>query len=248
MIDQLPWKKEPAWLTSLTAESIEHGPFPLRSILRNSLFYPSAGFDGDPVKYLAGHIPSFVYVDYGYGEEAFDRALQVPGFLGYQVLGRRSVTENELIPHGWSPEHLPPCDRTPADWQDGNAKPFCIWVVMERRADVSDEHGPSRFSLLYWCHEGVAAFQSLYLARKLSPKAVAIIQPGYGFGGNWTDFTDPNEILARTIQSNLAGQPKLLLFGGYFDWHDYQEPCWPSYTKWLGFLEKAGGGYIGVWK
>jgi hypothetical protein len=248
MIGSLSWKDEPAWLSRLTAESIQNGRFPLRNILRNSLYYPASGFDGDPVKYLAGHIHSFIYVDYGQEEEAFERALHVPGFRGYRVLGKRAVAGKELIPRGWDLQSLPPWDRSPVEWPDAYGAPFCTWVVFERRPDIDDELGPSRFSLLYWWHEGVAAFQALYLSRRLAPKAVAIIQPGYGFGRNWTDFTEQDGVLARVVMNSPASQPRLLLFGGHSDEHNYLDPCWPGYGQCLGFLEKAGGGSIGVWE
>ena len=38
------------WLAELTREKIEKGPLPLKEPLKNSLYYPSAGFDGGVVK------------------------------------------------------------------------------------------------------------------------------------------------------------------------------------------------------
>lgn len=61
-----------------------------------------------------------------------------------------------------------------------------IWVVMEGPYDLSVNHDPRRLSLLYLCIDGVNAFQTLYVERGISLKAIAIIQPGEGFGGNYT--------------------------------------------------------------
>lgn len=238
----------PLWLSRLTTESIQNGPFPLREILQSSLYYPASGFDGDPVKYLTGDIHSFVYVDYGDEEEAFERALQTEGFKGYRLLGKRAVPEKTLLPRNWDPDVLPPEYRLPDEFPEAYGTPFCTWIVLERLPGFDDEHGPARFSLLYWSHEGVSAFLKLYFFRGITPRAVAIIQPGYGFGGNWTAFADPNEILARVVLNNPAGQPKILLFGGHGRRNYYREPCWPDYRRCLGFLPKAGGGSIGIWE
>lgn len=246
MIDYLPFRADPAWLSKLTSDSIVNGPFPLRDILRNSLYYPASGFDGNPIRHLAGNIHSFIYVDYGYERDVFDRALHEEGFRGYEILATREVTEQELVPHGWHP--IPPMPYEGRPSADACKVPFCLWAVLQRRADMLPSHGPERFSLLYLCADGAATFQALYLANGLAPKAIAIIQPGHGFGGNYTDFTDPERILARSVLSNPAGRPELLLYGGWFSRNLYREPCWSDYRDQICFLEIAGGGSIGVWR
>ncbi len=247
MSGALTWKDEPAWLSKLTAESIEAGRLPLRDILRGALYYPASSFDWDPVKYLAGHIHSFVYVDFAHAEEDFENALRSPGFHGYRILGKRSVVERELLPRGWNAEPADQRDRMPPDWRDAHPKPFCTWVVLEHREE-EECLGPSRFSLLYWSHDGVDAFRKLYEARGLAPRAVAIIQPGHGFGGNWTDFNDPRGPLAQAVLTNAAGLSKLLLCGGDHVSVDELAPCWPGYEDFLGPYPKAGGGHVGIWK
>lgn len=248
MIETLALKDGPAWLASLTAESIRSGRFPLRDILRGSLFYPASGFDGDPVKYLGGYVHSFIYADYGVDEEAFEHALQAPGFHGYRILGKRAVDEKCLAGRNWDPESVPPEERPRIELFQAHGTPFCSWVVFERLPDFDEWHGPSRFSLLYWWQDGMTAFQRLYVSRHLAPKALAIIQPGHGFGGNWTDFFDPEGALARVVLENTAGQPGLLLCGGDYVTPDMLEPCWPGYEKLLEVCPKTGGGCVGVWK
>lgn len=246
MIGQIPIRNEPEWLHDLTPETIQNKPFPLRKLLKDSLYYPASGFDGNPIRHMAGNIHSFIYVDYGYERDEFERALHEQGFLGYEILAEREVTERELVPHGWNPTPPLPYECRPNS-NDCKA-PFCLWVVLQRRADMPPNHGPERFSLLYLCADGAAAFQALYVANGLVPKAIGIIQPGHGFGGNYTDFTDPERILARSVLGNPAGQPELLLYGGWFSRDLYRAPCWPSYREQVCFLEMAGGGSIGVWK
>ncbi len=105
-----------------------------------------------------------------------------------------------------------------------------------------------RFSLLYLCADGAAAYQALYIANAIAPKAIAVIQPGHSFGGNWTNFEDPQQILARTVAANPAGKPEFLLYGGYGSRDYYRQPCWPEYSEHVCFLDKHDGGTIGLWR
>lgn len=248
MLRELPEISAPRWLTKLSSISMTSEPFPLHELLNDSLYYPSSHFDGDPVRYLAGNILSFIYVDYGHTYDAFVKAL-VTGFRGYDLVASRSVTERELTPKGWHPTQPTKSDGDSARYRDWIKKPFCSWSVFQRREAYQDSHGPFRFSLLYLCADGVAAFQALYVANAAVPKAVAIIQPGAAFGNNWTNFTDPKGIFATTVLGNPSGQPKILLYGGFGDHFDYRTPCWPDYQVPVSRLLKhlALPGRIGVW-
>jgi hypothetical protein len=77
--------------------------FPLHEILKDSLYYPASGFDGDPIKHLLRTFLSFVYVDYARTHEQLMMEIRGRGFKGYRMLGWRSVTIQELVPHGWTP-------------------------------------------------------------------------------------------------------------------------------------------------
>lgn len=246
MIEQLPAVGEPEWLSRIDPNNISEVPFPLADILRASLYYPSSGFDGDPVKYLAGNVVSFVYVDYGQTEGALTAELNGHGFRGYEVIARRSVTERELTPHGWPSRE----DGDPNQYRNRGCieTPFCSWSILQRLDEFDESHGPRRFSLLYLCADGVAAFQALYVGNEVAPAVVAIIQPGHGFGENWTNFEDPTKIFARSVFDNPAGQPTILLYGGLGERSFYEEPCWPYYAELVCFVDKAGGGSVGVWR
>ena len=247
----LPRKAVPAWLNAIDEVSGATHPFPLKRILKNSLYYPSSEFDGDPVKFLAGNIHSFVYADYGRSEEELLQALANSGFLGYEPIATRSVAAHELK---W-PELPSYLNDTPVDsnlerfielgWVK---QPFCSWTVFQRCDDRPPSHGPARFSLLYLCADGAAAYQALYVANALAPKAIAVIQPGHAFGYNWTNFEDPQQILARTVATNPAGKPELLLYGGIGSRDCYRKPCWPEYDELVCFLDKHDRGSIGLWR
>jgi len=244
MLNKLPAMPIPRWLADLSSTTIKDEPFPLDQVLKDSLYYPSSGFDADPIRYLAGNVLSFIYVDYGYSQDALERVLY---FSGYNLIASRQVTKQELTPRGWNPTLPNRSDGDPSRYIDSIKKPFCLWSVFQRDEAAPVSHGPSRFSLLYLCADGVAAFQALYIANNASPKAVAVIQPGHAFGFNWTDYTDPKQIFARTVFGNPAGQPELFLYGGYGTHEDYRESCWPQYTNPVRFFNKRGKGRIGVW-
>jgi len=247
MLHELPEIPIPRWLTNLSSTTVMNEPFPLCELLHDSLYYPSSGFDGDPVRHLAGNILSFIYVDYGHSHDEFMSALNTPGFRGYDLVVARSVSERELTPNGWRPTPPTRSDDDPFRYRDWIKKPFCSWSLFQRREDVPGSHGPLRFSLLYLCADGVAAFQALYVANSAFPKAVAVIQPGHAFGGNWTDYTSPDQIFAKSVLGNVCGQPEILLYGGIGRRDFYREPCWPDYQTQVCFVDKAGGGSIGVW-
>ncbi len=234
------------WLTELSPTTMMNGEFPLRELLKDSLYYPCSGVDGDPVMHLAGNIVSFVYVDCGIDRNTVLNNLTNTGFRGYERLAIRSVTEGELAPHG-----LPP---TPAI---ADIEPFfCIWSVFERQERFDAGYGPSRFSLLYICADGEATFRAIYRTNRaiyrtnaIAPRAVAVIQPGLDITRNGTDFEDPEGTFARSVCDNPAGPPEVLLYGGFGNCQFYQEPCWPAYQTNLYFYPKdrRAGGCVGIW-
>lgn len=242
-ISSLPLQPSPDWLVRMSPDRMRSEPFPLRELLDGSLYYPSSSFDGDPIAYLGGNHLSFVYVDYGRDRDELLDALESPGFLAYRVLCHRPVLESELTPRGWVPRL--PVAIIPDHILGWIKRPFCEWVVLEREPGLTDAHGPHRFSLLQLCADGVAAFDALYVSNRVVPGTIAIIQPGHGFGGNWTNFEDPDQPLARSVLGNPAGRPNLLLYGGSGGRDRYTRPCWPQYGGCLGFL---GNTSIGVWR
>lgn len=244
MISQLAPAELPAWLAAIkTADDM--ADFPLTDVLSECVYYPASRFDGRPVQFLAGHFHSFVYVDYGVTKDELFVALETQGFDGYCLLGRRELSQEDVFPNGWQPT-IHSRYRQGIQTQRSFMKPqFFEWLIFARDADRDHEHGPGRFSLLYLCADGVAAYQALFVANHAVPAAIAIIQPGHGFGGNWTNFESPDEPLYQEVGANPAGQPEYLLFGGNGDKQFYAQPCWSDYSEALGFL---GQSPVSLWR
>ena len=242
----------PDWLVKINAQNMVQQPFPLREILTGSFYYPSCGTDGGPVRNLSQWYQSFVYVDYGYKRESFLEELRVNPFSGYRVIGMRTVSKSELAPLGWGQLALTRVEFEQAQWRENYQRhmKFCEWVVFERTEQVPISHGPKRFSMLFLSADGVQAFNALYVGNDLKPGAIAVIQPGYGFGGNWTDFTNIKAPLARVVMANPAGLPTHYLSGGW-DRRKYLSKPWPVYTTHLGWYQyhtRNVKGSVGVWK
>jgi hypothetical protein len=122
---------------------------------------------------------------------------------------------------------------------------------MEREKDFDETHGPERFSLLYICGEGVATYLQLYNANNIVPIAIAVIQPGTGWGFNWTDFRDEEKPLGQVMHKNEKGMPKYFFYGGIgnkdlyigeFQWRGYE-----LYDEIFDYYE-PGDGYVQVFR
>jgi len=242
MIQGLLKRETPEWLRQ---------DFPIREILKDSLYYPASARDGDPVRYLGGFIHSFVYVDYSIEHDDVLASLhdEHHRFRGYNLMWCREISERELAPNGWKP--IPPDLE-----RDGNPKtriswmkrpPYALWAVLERRPEFGEDHGPDRLSLLFICGDGVATFQALYHGNHCAPEVVAIIQPGLGFGGNWTDFRNQDRIFGRSVLQNPYGKPNYLLYGGWNHNHEYRPACWPDFDEEIDYWATPDG-HIGLWR
>ena len=223
MINEIPKIEMPNWLLG------EKYKFDIDNIIKDSLYYPSCGTDGVPVKYFMGNIFSFVYVDYGVSENDFNREINRPNtFRGYKIIHKEKISKYQLDKGNerYYPTKISP--REPmGDWIK---TPYCYWVVFKRKFNYNDTHNPECFSLLYLCSEAVSAYYALYNQYKVSPKILCIIQDGSGFGGNWTEFTDRNSDLAQAVFLNKK-LPEYLINGGYGN--GYENLIWPEYKKFI---------------
>lgn len=245
----------PAWLVQLDSEKMLAEPFPLREVLGESVYYPACGDDGGPVRHLARWFPSFVYSDYGYTRQMFLKELEDKPFSHYRVIGMRSITLSELAPDGWSYSWLTQVEyrglKSYSSYPNFTSRSlqlqkFCEWVIFERDASAPSSHGPERFSLLYLNVEGATAYKTLYADNYLRAAAIAVIQPGHGFGCNWSDFTDPQGALARAVMTNPAGVPDFYVTGGWGP-RIYIPRPWPEYTEHKGWYDHHGQGSVRVW-
>lgn len=243
MIAGLPGMRTPEWLATMSRARFVGSPLPLRDILTDSFYYPSARFDLTPIVTLAGNFRSFVYVDYGVTRAGLlEAARQVlDGDLARfvhrdyddwlatrlgladplddiegDILLEREVAMDELPPIALVPEGLRAGEGMPVVGGNFIKPQFCHWAILEGPwQDRAGNQGP--ISLLYIGAEAVAAYQSLYVAQGLSCAGLAVIQPG-NKGGNYTDFERQDGILARTVMDNPAGRPGVLMSGGYSHW------------------------------
>ena len=77
---------------------------------------------------------------------------------------------------------------------------------------------------------------------------MAVIQPGTGFGLNWTDFTNPEAPLAKTVMLGDA-MPEYFFYGGHGDF-DYDDFAWPRYSlidRITNYYPKAEGS-VTIWR
>lgn len=244
MIEELEKNEIPEWLKDMSSDDIENKILPIKDILSNSFYYPASAFDGKPIRFFLGNFYSFIYADYSLSEEEFNNEIENRGFKGYKVLGKRSLNMKELIPNGWIPDF----DELEYVRPILTSKPFASWIVFERKDEFNENHNPERFSLLYICGDGVATFQALYHSNQSKPDCVAIIQPGTGFGNNWTDFRDESKIFAKNVLGNKSGKPKYLINGGLGN--RYDKPCWSEYSKLIKEMNIPANHHLtySIWK
>lgn len=176
----LPKKEMPNWLSNVnTNDDMES--VSAKEIIEQSLYYPCSGRDGDPVKLLGGMIHSFVYADNGVSLRQVANSLNNPerNFKGYFAKCERY-------------NHI--CRNS-------------IWVIMQRSQDLTQDHGPNKFSFLYVAGDDIETFQRLYLYHETYPNAVALIKSGWMGSDNY----DENGELARNVLANEYGFPGYML-------------------------------------
>jgi hypothetical protein len=123
---------------------------------------------------------------------------------------------------------------------------FAEWYIFDRKPEFGEAHGPTRFSLVYVGYDGVATYQTLYYPNKIAPLVLAIIQSGNGFGGNYTDFRDPDGFFAWTVlKGNDVCIPEYLICGG--EGLAYREAFWPeTYPNHVEWFQRVNGD--GIWR
>jgi hypothetical protein len=225
MINEIPKIEMPNWLFANKYD------FDIKKIIKDSLYYPSCGTDGVPIKYFMGNIYSFIYVDYGVSENYLNGIINLPSaFRGYKVIHKEEITKDQLNRDKelYYPKKL--SNRVPdKNWIKN---PYCNWFIFKRKPYFNDTHNPEYFSLLYLCSDAVSAYYILYNQYNISPKIMCIIQDGSGFGGNWTDYRDRNLDMAQAVFLNKE-LPDYLINGGYGCGLGYEEPIWPEFKKFV---------------
>ncbi|WP_295391201.1 hypothetical protein [uncultured Thiodictyon sp.] len=154
----LPNKEMPLWLSSIQS-STDLDNVKIENLLEGSLYYPSGGRDGDPIKFLGGHIFSFVYSDNGVSIQQVENSInnQNRNFLGYHLEFKR---DNPFLYES-------------------------IWFILKRSDELNDDFGPDRLSLLYVHGDDFETFKNLYSKNKICPTIIALIKAGWMGSDNY---------------------------------------------------------------
>ena len=205
----LPILPQPEWLREIVRGKTP-GRFPLRSLLRDSLYYPASGVNGTPIKFLVGNIYSFIYTDILTTKEEYLRDLRVNLPRGYELvyereIGLAEVAQSQFVP---LPFEVTIEERANLEKLQKGVEPFGHWSIW-RSLD-----GELAFSLFFLRGEINAAFQGLYVQNSEKPKYLAIIQPGHADGVlAWEDIRRNDSCFHELVMDNPAGAPEYLISG-----------------------------------
>ena len=230
--------------------------FPIRDILFDSMYYPACGNDFDLPFYYMPEYSSFIYVDYGMENFTLPNLTKTSTVIELE----RTVDLLELFPNGWQnalnnfPElikinynnYLKVRNRRFSErgdvWSFYKEK-FIKWYILR----TTKNNISIRWSLLYIGNDGIGTYYALYYSNEIYAKSIAIIQPGFSFGGNWTKFDEKDGFFANAVLKNPYGTPEMIVYGGYgdryfLDWPYFEksnEIC-PYYRLFGGFMNKKG--------
>ncbi len=243
LIDQ----PSPSWLTDLEKNSDQ----PLceeliKNALIDSIFYPACGTDGEVIRIGRNWAHSFVYVDNGRIQTKSPQDLKQKinswstrrhmKILLQVDLERDQLTGPISTDLNWIGKE----EQVFKDKREEGAPYFAVMTVFEDSLGL--------FSFLYICHDGCLAFNDLYLSRGIFPKGLALIQPGFGFGGNWTDFHDESRMFANLVLNNPAGLPYIYIYGGWDSLGSmYRSQGWKAFDQPI-YYNRAQGAGISIWK
>ena len=180
-----------------------------------TVYYPGSGCDGHPVKLCAlSHAAhTFVYVDQAVNCETIVELLgdREQGFRGYEILCQQRINEDVLRPGGWSPHVRREEVLNSVMFASDFAEPFGLFVVLERKDDYCEKHGPRRLAILFIGADGFASYDALYCQEDGTPPPYMVVVQDSGFGGNFDRF-DKGGLLER-IARKCNVLPKCLLVG-----------------------------------
>ena len=175
--------------------------------LKECVFYPCSHVHGTPVKFLSNRFSRFFYSDYSVAQEDFQRELESPGFTGYRLADQRELDPTELFGATWDDfrqKHEDTYSRLPFHSCD----PYIMLCTFQRESGLTDEHGADSFQIMFAGVEGIAALESAFSRRGISPKCLVNIRAGIGFGGNHSGYP---RLLEQSLRSNAGGLPQFIL-------------------------------------
>lgn len=75
------------------------------------------------------------------------------------------------------------------------------------------------------------------------PAAITIIQPGSGWGFNWTNFWAADAPLAWAVSHHPVGKPAMIYLGKYG--YEFDKLCWPGYLPFVRHVHNRYPGFEG---
>jgi len=184
------------------------------------VYYPGAYIDGQGVRTFnqCHYAHTFLYVDYGPSkEETREHLCENEAFKGYKLLDLREVSAKDLGGTHFVPHFTP--NQEQISWVKGWAKhaPYCYLAIYERLPEYSDEHGASRFALLYLYADGIATYDALFANHNKAPEVIII--EDHGFGGNYDMFG--NDGALRKIAKATNTFPHYMMVMHELNWEEY---------------------------
>ena len=173
------------------------------------VYYPGAGFDGQPIHtFNAAHTTHlYIYVDYGVSKQEVESKLT--SFKGYKVIGKHDIALNQLAP-AWRPHIRMTKELVEESRRWATVSPYCFIAIFERLSDFSDEHGAKRFAVIFIGGDGIATYDALF-GNKNMVTPLAVVLQEHGFGGNYASFG--RDGIMEEIAKNSGVYPELLLVG-----------------------------------
>ncbi|WP_005031468.1 hypothetical protein [Holophaga foetida] len=181
---------------------------PLSELLQGSCFYPASGTDIRPILALHGRVRTFVYADYwSEVQREFPKIVGALAIEGFTHLGGDELRPGDLWPdrQAW-PASFHRASHPEAFRGFWDVEPWGVWMRFG---------GPlGKVDLLMLGTEGIAAYRELYVASGIAPTWLALLRPGCGLGGGWTDFwTDAP--FPEAFRANPGGLPLGILCDDY---------------------------------
>lgn len=195
----------PQWLAEYNGNGIDLGGVRKTA----SVYYPGAGFDGQPIHtFNVAHAAYlYIYADYGVEKQVIESKLD--SFKGYKVIGKHDIALNQLAP-AWRPHILMTKELVEESRRWATVAPYCFIAIFERPSDFSDEHGAKRFAVIFIGGDGIATYDALF-GNKNMVTPLAVVLQEHGFGGNYAAF-GRNSIMEE-IAEKSGVYPELLLVG-----------------------------------
>ena len=166
----------------------------IKKLLPESMFYPCSADDGTPIKRCGTMLPLYIYVDYYLKKEEIRNTLR-----GYTLLIEKEISPEEFFGCSWDAlvkKYSRYIEMLPFEFED----PYILAAKF-----VNNETS----EILYCVNikfEALATFQELYLKNNITPKGLAHIRCGIGFGGNYAFYVwELQRLLLR------AGLPQYIL-------------------------------------